>query len=108
MLRPSRTAALAVAASIALAPTARASISTEAQPIVARYVVATGGRSALDGEHALHTKGRLNTLSLHGSFERWVQRPDRLLEHLSLGTMRIQQGQAYILPAQPQSVAQLQ
>jgi hypothetical protein len=92
MLRRSRTAAIAVAASIALAPTARASISTEAQPIVERYVAATGGRSALDAEHALHTRGRLNTLSLRGSFERWVQRPDRLLEHLSLGTMRIQQG----------------
>lgn len=93
MPRSSRSLPLLVAAvCLSGATSARASISTEAQPIVDRYVDATGGRAALDAERSLHFKGRLNTLSLRGNFERWIQAPNRLLEHLSLGTMRVQQG----------------
>ncbi len=91
--RSSRGAALLVAVAWASAPAvANAFISPEAQRIVDRYVEATGGRAALDAERTLHVKGRLNTLSLRGRFERWVGVPSRLLEHVSLGTMRLQQG----------------
>src|SRR6058998_832300 len=84
---PRIVALIAALAWIPLATPAGASISPGAQPIVDRYVVATGGRTALAAEHSLHVKGRLNTLSLRGRFERWVQAPNQLLEHLSLGSM---------------------
>jgi len=63
------------------APAARATIAPEAQPIVERYVTATGGRAALDAEHSLRVKGRLNTIELRGQSFLWLpdlSRPDPL------------------------------
>ena len=85
-------AVLLGAACVLTATGARATISTEAQPIVDRYVEATGGRVALEGERTLHVKGRLNTINLRGSFERWTQAPDHLSNRISLGTLKVREG----------------
>ena len=93
MSRASRFALLLTAAAcVWLAPAARAAISPEAQPIVDRYVEATGGRAALEAERTLHVKGRMNTLELRGNFEHWQQAPDRVVDRLMLGSMKMQIG----------------
>ena len=48
-----------------------AEIAPAARTVVDRYVEATGGASALAAQQALRSKGRINTMEFHGTFEEW-------------------------------------
>ncbi|MBI1795533.1 MAG: aspartyl protease family protein [Candidatus Eisenbacteria bacterium] len=71
---------------------ARAAISPQAQAVVDRYVEATGGRAALDGETRTYARGRMETMDLKGSYEQWTEAPNRLASRIHLGSLRIRTG----------------
>jgi hypothetical protein len=83
---------MAVALGILRPADARASITPIAQRIVDRYVEATGGRTALEAETGFHLKGRLSTIGLQGTYEAWIQMPDRMVEMISLGSIQLRTG----------------
>jgi len=72
--------------------TTHAAITSEAQPIVARWIEATGGRAAFLADTALHVKGREVAEGMHGTFEYWSQGPDRILQVEDTGTLRMRAG----------------
>jgi len=90
---PGRHPAAIIAAMLVLgAAPARASITPEAQEIVDRYIEATGGRMALEAESGFHMKGRLSTIGLTGTYEAWIEMPDRMVEVVSLGAIQVRTG----------------
>jgi hypothetical protein len=74
------------------AENAAASITPDAQRIVDRYVEATGGRMALEAETGFHLKGRLSTIGISGTYEAWIEMPDRMVEVVSLGSLQVRTG----------------
>src|SRR5262245_62188137 len=66
-----------------------AAIDARSEPIVERYVEATGGRAALEAERGIHSLGRIESLQLSGTIEQWTQVPDRLVVGIRLGTLRL-------------------
>jgi len=89
---PHRAIAAWVLAALVTPAAALASITNQARPIVDHYVAATGGRSALDAERSLHTRGRIEANKLQGTVEQWSQAPDQLVMRVSLGTLRVRMG----------------
>ena len=83
---------LTVAGLMLSATGAAASITPDAQRIVDRYVEASGGRMALEAENNFHLKGRLSTIGLHGTYEAWIETPDRMVEVVSLGSLQVRTG----------------
>src|SRR5215831_13501670 len=67
---------LALGAMTAMVPEpAHATITSDAQPVVDRYVQATGGAAALAAEHATHGRFTLNAFGLTGRVESWTRLP---------------------------------
>ncbi|MGH7741044.1 MAG: aspartyl protease family protein [Candidatus Eiseniibacteriota bacterium] len=71
---------------------AAAAITPDAQRITDRYIEATGGRMALEAEGDFHVKGRLSSIGLKGTYEAWIQMPDRMVEVVSLGSIQVRTG----------------
>ena len=91
--RISLVALVALVALFSLRPaSAVASITPDAQRIVDRYVEATGGRMALEAEGSFHLKGRMSSIGLTGTYEAWIQMPDRMVEEISLGSLQVRTG----------------
>lgn len=86
-----RAAPLALLATFA-ATGARAAISPQAQVVVDLYVEASGGREALLADTVLHTKHRVFAQGMHGTLERWVHAPDRIVEIERLGPLHVRKG----------------
>jgi hypothetical protein len=80
------------AASLMCAPAARASITPDAQKVVDRYVEVTGGREAFDAQRTLHVRGKIAEIGLSGTYEAWVQWPDRMVTRISLGSLKVRTG----------------
>src|SRR5262245_38350215 len=94
MLAAPRIAFVLVAA-LALAPAARPAVAATAKPatdVLQAYVEATGGRAALDAEHTVYVRGRVRSMGMTGTFEQWVQHPDRFLQRITLGPVRMRTG----------------
>ena len=87
-----RTFCLTVAGLMLGAASAAASITPVAQGIVDRYLEATGGRMALEAENNVHLRGRLSTIGLKGTYEAWIEMPDRMVEVVSLGSIQVRTG----------------
>jgi hypothetical protein len=84
--------ALLAALPVLSAAPAAAGITPVAQRIVDRYVEATGGRMALEAESSFHLKGELSSIGLKGTYEAWIQMPDRMVEVVSLGSLQVRTG----------------
>jgi len=69
-----------------------AELAPAARTVVDRYVEATGGASALAAQQALRSKGRINTMEFHGTFEEWCAVPDKYALRMTLGPLRIREG----------------
>src|ERR1051325_1658577 len=80
------------AAGCALAAVAQADPQLAARAIVERYVVATGGRAALEADTLLHVRGRLSDAAMSGTFELWRRASDHVLRTQHLGLLRTREG----------------
>jgi hypothetical protein len=69
-----------------------ASITPPAEAVIRRYIEATGGEAALDAERNFHLKGRISSAGLKGTYEAWVETPDRMVEAISLGSLQTRTG----------------
>jgi predicted aspartyl protease len=89
-----RTRILTPLALLALTSTALAGTDPlrEARAVVERYVVATGGRAALEADTLLHRSGRMKTSGMEGRWEDWRRGSDRLLGIQRLGMLRTKTG----------------
>jgi hypothetical protein len=67
-------------------------VTPQARALVERYVETTGGRVAFEHERVVHVRGRIRSMGLTGTFEQWTMRPDRLLQKIDLGALRIHRG----------------
>src|SRR5262245_18493236 len=63
-----------------------------ARVVIERYVEATGGRAALEADTVLHLVGHATDAGMHGTFEIWMQGPDRALRVDRMGLLRTKQG----------------
>ena len=71
---------------------ARADITSRAEPIVQRYLDATGGRAAREAERTLYFQGRMQAAGLSGRWEMWLAAPDRWMRRMTLGSLRVREG----------------
>jgi hypothetical protein len=85
-------AIIAIAILAGAGPGARAEITERAEPIVQRYLDATGGRAARVAERTLHCKGSIHSAELSGRWEMWVAAPDRWMRRMTLGSLRFREG----------------
>jgi len=69
-----------------------AEIAPAAREVIDHYVQASGGADALAAQQALRTRGRINTMEFHGTFEQWCQVPDQYALRMTLGPLRIREG----------------
>jgi len=76
----------------AVATSARATTTPEAQKVVERYVAAIGGRAASAAEHSAHTKTTVNAFGFTGTIESWTQRPDKMASQTALGPFTLKDG----------------
>ena len=79
---------LLCAAACLVATGARADKQVAARAIVDRYVVATGGRAALEADTLLHVRGRIVDAGVKGTFEQWRLGSDHVLRSERLGLVR--------------------
>jgi hypothetical protein len=63
-----------------------------ARALVNRYVVATGGRSALLADTIVHVRGHVTEAGVEGTFEEWRAGADRVLRVDHLGTLHTRSG----------------
>lgn len=84
--------ALVSLAALCGATAARADIEAGAIPIVQRYLDATGGRAAVEGENALHVRGHIEADGLSGRWEMWQAAPDRWVRRFDLGPLHVREG----------------
>ena len=87
-----RRGACVLVAWLVLAVPAHAEISPSAQPIVDRWIAATGGRAAFLADSVLHVKGRQVADGMRGTFEYWSSGPQNTLEIERVGTLRFRMG----------------
>lgn len=71
---------------------ALADIAPDAVPIVEHFVLAVGGRSALQTTHSLRLRCSVSTAGLSGIQETWKAFPDREREHTELGPYKLGNG----------------
>jgi hypothetical protein len=91
----SRGFALAVALTMFAPPMARearAQVNSNAAPILARLVEATGGSEARAQEQTLRLKGRIKAIGLSGRWEMCLAAPDHWTRSFTLGSLRIREG----------------
>ncbi|MEO5618493.1 MAG: aspartyl protease family protein, partial [Candidatus Eisenbacteria bacterium] len=76
--------------------TAAAPVSAELLPgadsVVARYVKATGGDSALAAQRSVRLKGRIESSGLTGRWEMTMAAPDLWVRRIVLGPLRLREG----------------
>ncbi|MFI5370957.1 MAG: PDZ domain-containing protein, partial [Candidatus Eisenbacteria bacterium] len=82
---------LATGAQGVIAP-AHAAITADAQPVVDRYVRATGGAAALAAEHSSHAHFTLAAFGLTGHVEGWTRLPDHGASLTSIGPFTLREG----------------
>jgi hypothetical protein len=82
----------ALIAALAVAPAARATITTDAAKVVDRYVTAIGGRAAVDAERTVHTRSTITAFGFSGTLESWSQRPDKVASQTALGPFTLKDG----------------
>ena len=89
---PRRVVLFGLSLALLAPPAARASITFPAQPVVERWIEASGGREAFLADSAVHLKGRQVSQGLPGTFEYWSHGPGQLLQSESTGSMRMRVG----------------
>jgi len=78
---------------VALAPQfARAELFPGADSVVARYVRATGGDSALAAQRSVRLQGRIESSGLKGRWEMTFAAPDRWVRRFTLGPLKLREG----------------
>lgn len=76
-----------------LLPCSASALPTNAaRAIVERYVVATGGRTALVADTVLHARGRVDDAGVQGTYESWQVGSRHLLQVQKLGLLRTKTG----------------
>jgi Aspartyl protease/PDZ domain len=87
-----RLAAVLMIAGIGTALAQSARVHPKAASIVDRYVEGTGGRGAFEAQHDVYIKGRIRSMGMAGTFEQWTRRPDRMVQRIRVGPLRIRRG----------------
>lgn len=83
----------AVAAGVLSSPAAAAAApDAAAQSVLDRYLEATGGRAAWEGDAVAHTRLSIAAFGLTGSADHWGARPDRVATATRLGPLTIWDG----------------
>ena len=89
-------ARFACAAALALAmfgvAPARATIDAQSQPVVQRYLEATGGRAAFESERTHHATGVIEAFGLKGRLDQWSAIPDKSATQVKLGPFDLRNG----------------
>jgi len=67
-------------------------VHPQAIALVDAYIAGTGGLDAFDAQRDLHVRGRIRSMGMTGAFEQWTRRPDRLLQKIYVGPLRIRRG----------------
>ena len=75
-----------------LAPSARASVAPDAEPVLKRYLEATGGAAAFAAESTSYARARIEAFGFTGSFEAWTARPMRRYAVTELGPFKLREG----------------
>ncbi|MEY4071149.1 MAG: hypothetical protein RL721_1763, partial [Candidatus Eisenbacteria bacterium] len=70
----------------------RAEITPEAAAVVARYLEASGGRTAFAADSVLYLRARVEAFGFTGSVETWTARPDRRYTRTALGPFALEEG----------------
>ena len=84
--------AFALLAAPLVAPLAHATIDKGSEPVIARYLEATGGRMAFDNDRSAHMVGQVEAFGLKGKVEGWNQRPDKNATAIQLGPFNLRSG----------------
>ena len=82
----------ALAALLGTVAPARAEVQFRAEPVVARYLAATGGSEARAAEQTLRFKGHITSAGLSGRWELWLAAPDRWVRRITLGPLKVREG----------------
>src|SRR5690348_16988735 len=77
---------------ICAATRARAEITPDAQPVIDRYVRATGGAAALAAEHATRLRYTISAFGLTGSVQSWTRVPDGSASVTTIGPFTLRTG----------------
>ncbi|HUK64081.1 MAG TPA: PDZ domain-containing protein, partial [Dongiaceae bacterium] len=75
-----------------VASPAHATISADAQPVVDRYLHATGGAAALSAERSTHARFTLSAFGLAGKVESWSRLPDCGASVTAIGPFTLREG----------------
>ena len=75
-----------------LAPVSRAGVAPEAQPVLKRYLEATGGAAAFAAESTSYAHARLEAFGFTGTFSAWTARPLRRYAATELGPFKLREG----------------
>ncbi len=67
-------------------------VNPRAVTLVDRYLEGTGGFETFEAQPDLHVRGRIRSMGMTGTFEQWTRRPDRLLQKIHVGPLRIRRG----------------
>ncbi len=80
-------------ATVALAATvARAEITPEAEKVLARYVEATGGETAVTGVRSAYVRANVSAFGLEGATTVWTRSPDARIEVTAIGPIHVSTG----------------
>ncbi|MCC6650065.1 MAG: aspartyl protease family protein [Candidatus Eisenbacteria bacterium] len=71
---------------------ATATITPDAEKVVARYVSETGGAAAFAAERSLYTHAKVSGFGFSGWIETWSERPDRHFARTELGPFKLSEG----------------
>ena len=71
---------------------ATAAIHPHAAAVLDHYIAATGGRAARDSERTVYQRGTIHSIGFDGTWELWLEQPDRWARHFVLGPLDFREG----------------
>ncbi len=90
--RSTRLTSALFAALCAFASPSRAGVAPEAEPVLRRYLEATGGAAAFAAESTSYAHARIEAFGFTGSFASWTARPMRRYALTELGPFKLREG----------------
>jgi len=88
----SRRVIAALCLTLVIASSARATVTPEAQVVVARWLEVTGGAAAFAAERTAYAHATVEAFGFTGSFASWTARPDRRFARTALGPFQLSEG----------------
>jgi len=90
--RSARLASALLAGLFCLVPRARADVAADAEPVLRRYLEATGGAAAFAAESTSYAHANIEAFGFTGTFSAWTARPMRRYAVTELGPFKLREG----------------